>query len=1584
MIPKHTRTSSGLQIKPKQQKQDPILSQRKRVFCGEHLEEVVHIQQNSAHQVTRQYCKECLQIDHTTFNIDEGGQQSTQQLESIFHRNLEMSQQLLIQSNLAIKQYASVYSKASRLLNQSVKDVIQEAKHSVISMLEDYFDQNNCQNIKDRMYSEKLKQLDDLKNQYQTIVKNLTNINEQALLNYRHLQEDLCWHISTLLNQSPVKRQEQLLQNMSYSDDETEHAKKLVNNLNTYNQLGSRGGQFKSNHSNFNIMDSFRANQSIEYSEHNNSLLQGSEGGAGTFENLIYKQSQSIQSLEQGNNEESEEDSLAEETNFQKEAFTHYLDEQLEKIHKMQNKQYTNGLSNNQQDFNVAMHNNEIQRLKDVVEREEENCKQRLLKLKKQKEEEDEKFKTVTNVRYQLQNMLKKDLYFIKGESSEIFIYDLNSSKFKVQKFENFTSKFPKNFSSVQMLNRDIFLFGGVYQQSKYSQKTLQIKLSSTKYKQQICEKSQMISPKINIPICLIKNRYAYLCGGFYNKMLTDCDIYSIEEDRWFEGPKLNYPRANCALCPFDDRFIYIFCDAGLHGSSNLMKSIDEDLSLSLDYKWEVIEVKDQKEFIANIHFNGVIQISPKDILIFGGQNRQSFRFEIDSKKNKESMIKMDSKFNVRQMSKFVYEKDFQAIVQQNQLFAIDPNYKTVHILEINKLLEESQNIDKYLPKPGQTEEDKVVGVGEENKKQPTMWMSNLRLKQMHQLSPGPSKSKMMPSKKVLVKKSFQEFSQAAATINLNNSSHTEANNTLWEIKTFKEIGINIANVVYFTLNKMSFKYNNFMGGLGLTTQQEQYESRTSGNNQLIPYASNNSASNKQFNQPLFNIKEGRASSRGSHQNFKQQDSLFGQNKQHNGAMTVGNALMNFRNQRGRSIQSAGKPPIGSYPGQLPTLGLNRYKNVDIKNGENSKNPFSIQSQTEKLLIARERERENRDMNRMHSDGLRVFQKTIQNRQNRAGVIREINDIKPTKNGKTDQLMLMNASYEDQQQIQQQNKKLNIFDENDSSIIKHETLAKLGFEAKGALISAVDEESETRSIRSHTSSMNQGALQKPRALEYLQKGRDQKESTRDFILNARNILTAQIAINDKTEETERLKEYIIMEKEKLEEAKKTFDEDRDKFQKYMEDLNRKAEETATDIKIQKKKSKIKQIDEKLVVYKQHKAFLDLLAISAGKKQDRRAHSLGESIGNSGGIAGGARKDSRPESQTKASRLSKKEGGPGFFLTQANQNGQKHKNSLDKQDDLDQEAQMFEEDEDFQIYFDKFTLLEHLSHLEEDNLFKIHLVQEDEQALDKLRRAIDLKIKQKEQEIEDVGNNIEMLISSKNQLQTKQSFLDTNMRVKQTSSSAQHAHNSVQGGSVIGHSSTIRQPNHDNSRLINQSHDQTLGGNEGSEKTNAMSMLQSLTGCSKDNINKLNSLISIILEKAGIKQDDQTDKIEMLRKIEQKLNYLAEAKDYIANGNKKKDLDVKEKELHIMRKEQNIQKTKMREQLIQEERQRKNRERIRKQENFKIFKGRKDMHRARKADLKPKEKTDDTPNQEVIDQIRYLGGKLVDEDQQPVK
>jgi len=65
----------------------------------------------------------------------------------------------------------------------------------------------------------------------------------------------------------------------------------------------------------------------------------------------------------------------------------------------------------------------------------------------------------------------------------------------------------------------------------------------------------------------------------------------------------------------------------------------------------------------------------------------------------------------------------------------------------------------------------------------------------------------------------------------------------------------------------------------------------------------------------------------------------------------------------------------------------------------------------------------------------------------------------------------------------------------------------------------------------------------------------------------------------------------------------------------------------------------------------------------------------------------------------------------------------------------------------EIYFEKHSLLEHLAHLEEDNLFKIHLVQEDEQALEKLRRAVQARIQTKEKEVKEMLHNTETLQAS---------------------------------------------------------------------------------------------------------------------------------------------------------------------------------------------------------------------------------------------
>jgi len=63
------------------------------------------------------------------------------------------------------------------------------------------------------------------------------------------------------------------------------------------------------------------------------------------------------------------------------------------------------------------------------------------------------------------------------------------------------------------------------------------------------------------------------------------------------------------------------------------------------------------------------------------------------------------------------------------------------------------------------------------------------------------------------------------------------------------------------------------------------------------------------------------------------------------------------------------------YPGQLPTLGLNKFKGAEIKN--DNRNPFTVHKETEKLLVAREREREYKECAKLDKESLRVFEKNI-------------------------------------------------------------------------------------------------------------------------------------------------------------------------------------------------------------------------------------------------------------------------------------------------------------------------------------------------------------------------------------------------------------------------------------------------------------------------------------------------------------------------------------------------------------------------------------------------------------------------------
>lgn len=115
--------------------------------------------------------------------------------------------------------------------------------------------------------------------------------------------------------------------------------------------------------------------------------------------------------------------------------------------------------------------------------------------------------------------------------------------------------------------------------------------------------------------------------------------------------------------------------------------------------------------------------------------------------------------------------------------------------------------------------------------------------------------------------------------------------------------------------------------------------------------------------------------------------------------------------------------------GRLPTLGLNQIKLEEFQDEDN--NMFRVHKKTEHLLVARELEREFKDLNKFEKDNLRIWEKGISTRIDRPGTIRVINSIPALKPDHDKKKALGGAGTQSQDELQQnaQNKqKLNIFD----------------------------------------------------------------------------------------------------------------------------------------------------------------------------------------------------------------------------------------------------------------------------------------------------------------------------------------------------------------------------------------------------------------------------------------------------------------------------------------------------------------------------------------------------------------------------
>ena len=252
----------------------------------------------------------------------------------------------------------------------------------------------------------------------------------------------------------------------------------------------------------------------------------------------------------------------------------------------------------------------------------------------------------------------------------------------------------------------------------------------------------------------------------------------------------------------------------------------------------------------------------------------------------------------------------------------------------------------------------------------------------------------------------------------------------------------------------------------------------------------------------------------------------------------------------------------------------------------------------------------------------------------------------------------------------------------------------------------------------------------------------------------------QINIDDKTEETELLKEYIIMEKEKLEEAKKTFHEDKDKYEKYKNDLNEqsvKAEdklrkmqklaekETLAINQLEKQEgqinSQMSKCQDDLKGHKKHKKFLDLLAIDAGKKTRRIKSSVADDISaqinlqhaqnnqpvNTRGDATFMTSVAGQKSQKPIAKFSSSKTANPKALNAADNiaadRAALEKAYIEKEVDLNEDYS----DSDEEIYFKDEQLVQFLFDIEEKNLQIISNIQEEEVLLEKIKEQSKKKI-----------------------------------------------------------------------------------------------------------------------------------------------------------------------------------------------------------------------------------------------------------------
>lgn len=176
-------------------------------------------------------------------------------------------------------------------------------------------------------------------------------------------------------------------------------------------------------------------------------------------------------------------------------------------------------------------------------------------------------------------------------------------------------------FDSVR-IGRDIYFTGGGTPSSEEADKQFHkttMRMKITDEMKSIAEKlADMNVSRADHSMETIDGKYLYVVGGVNaDGLMSSCEEYEIEADKWREIAPLNEKKKWVSLCSFNSKYLYSF--GGCITSAGEATAVMECLDTGSPAAWTVVKLGTNTHLLPACCLLGAVPVGPACVLLFGG-----------------------------------------------------------------------------------------------------------------------------------------------------------------------------------------------------------------------------------------------------------------------------------------------------------------------------------------------------------------------------------------------------------------------------------------------------------------------------------------------------------------------------------------------------------------------------------------------------------------------------------------------------------------------------------------------------------------------------------------------------------------------------------------------------------------------------------------------------------------------------------------------------------------------------------------------------------------------------------------------------